>query len=185
MRDASPADSALLKIDGNYRDEILKKLKGMPRVMGVVETGASIKKFEELIENNIMTLINIFTVFAAAVSAGVVYNSARIIFAERTQEFATLRVLGYLREEVALVLVGELALLVAVAVPLGCVIGHFLGQYMTGMISSDLFRLPFAPARATYAYAVIVCLIATVLSIVVVARRIYQIDPVYDLRQAA
>jgi putative ABC transport system permease protein len=182
-RDDTPADSVLARIDQGQRETIYKKLKGMPRVMGVVEKNASIQKFEELIDQNIMTLIRVFVVFASAVSAGVVYNSARIIHAERAQEFAILRVLGYERRQVAMILIGELATLVAIAVPLGCVIGTYLGRFMTSMISSDLFRLPFAPTRSTYGSAVVICLIATMLSIALVVRLFYTKDPGLEIRQ--
>ena len=47
---------------------------------------------------------------------------------ERTREFATLRVLGYRDREVAFILVGELALLIAFALPLGCIGGDLLAD---------------------------------------------------------
>ena len=179
-RDAAPAGSALVRIDPQEKSAILARLRTMPRVMGVVEAEASIGKFEELVDENILTLIRIFTLFASAVSAGIAYNAARIIFDERKREFSTLRVLGYHRLEVAMVLVGEMLLLLIVAIPLGCALGYVLGDFMTGLISSDLFRLPFTPRRATFGLAVGVCLVTTVIAILLVARRVFAlatIDP--------
>ena len=182
-RDDAIADSVMARIDDGRKEAIYRKLKTMPQVMGVVEKNASIRKFEQLIEENVMTLIRVFMVFASAVSAAVVYNSARIIYAERAREFAILRVLGYERSQVAMILIGELASLVVIAVPLGCLFGTYLGSFMTSMISSDLFRLPFDPARSTYGIAVAICLIATVLSILTVVRLFYPSQLAAAIRQ--
>jgi len=112
----------------------------------------------------------------------VVYNSARILFSERAHELATLRVLGYYRSEVAVVLLGELALLVVAAVPVGCLLGYWLAQFMVAMFSSDLFRLPFAPSRATYGQASLIVVGAATITALVVARRVLRLDMVRVLK---
>ena len=62
-----------------------------------------------------MILINV--VFAGIIAFGVVYNAARISLSERSRELASLRVLGFTRGEISLILLGELALLTLVALP--------------------------------------------------------------------
>lgn len=181
-RDASPVGAALLSIDPLQRERILTQLKEMPLVLGVTERDAALRKFEEVIDENIYTMLAFYIAFASAIAVGVVYNSARILFSERAHELATLRVLGYFRNEVGLVLVGELALLVALAVPLGCYIGYWLAQLMTMMFSSDLFRLPFDPMRSSYGYAVIIVLIAAALTALIVSRRVMHLDMVRVLK---
>ena len=181
-RDASPAGSALLRIDPHERKRILTKLKAMPLVLGVTERNAALQKFEEMIDQNMFTMLGFYIAFASAIAVGVVYNSARILFSERVHELATLRVLGYHRSEVALVLLGELALLVVIAVPFGCIVGYGLAQLMTTMFSSDLFRLPFAPSRASYGYSALVVLAAAAFTALLVARRVLQLDMVRVLK---
>jgi putative ABC transport system permease protein len=83
---------------------------------------------------------------------------------------------------VATVLLGELALLVALAAPLGCILGNGLARVMTAMFSSDLFRLPFAPEPASYGRAVLIVFAATALTAMVVARRIMHLDMVRVLK---
>ena len=181
-RDGATAGTALLRIDPAARASILARLKAMPMVLGVSEKAASVAKFERMIDDNLLTMIVFFVGFAGAITVGVVYNSARIILSERAHELATLRVLGYFRSEVGLVLVGELALLVAAAVPFACVIGNLLARLMVALFSSDLFRLPFAPARASYGWSVLVVLAAAMLTALVVARRVQQLDMVRVLK---
>lgn len=181
-RDATPVGSALLKIDTDARDAILTRLKGMPVVLGVTERDAALIKFEQLIQDNILTMIGFYVSFASAIAVGVVYNSARILFSERAHELATLRVLGYHRSEVGIVLLGELALLVLLAVPFGCVIGYWMAKLMMAMFSSDLFRLPFMPSRASYAYATLIVLTAAVATALAVSRRVMGLDMVRVLK---
>ena len=181
-RDATPASSANILIDSEKHDTILTQLKEMPRILGVTERDAAMEKFEEVIDENIYTMLFFYISFASAIAVGVVYNSARILFSERAHELATLRVLGYHRSEVGIVLLGEVALLIVVAVPLGCVIGYWLAQLMTDMFSSDLFRLPFAPTRATYGISIVIVLIAATLTAFVVARRVMNLHMVRVLK---
>lgn len=181
-RDAAPVGAALLKIDPAARERILTRLKGMPVVLGVTERDAALTKFEQLIQENILTMIGFYISFASAIAVGVVYNSARILFSERAHELATLRVLGYHRSEVGMVLLGELALLVLAAVPVGCVIGYWMARLIMAMFSSDLFRLPFMPARASYGYATLIVLAAALGTALAVSRRVMALDMVRVLK---
>lgn len=182
VRDASPVGAGLLRIDPAARGRILTELKEMPVVLGVTERDAALEKFEEMIDDNLLTMLAFYISFASAIAVGVVYNSARILFSERAHELATLRVLGYHRSEVAIVILGELAVLVAIAVPFGCILGYWMASLMTAMFSSDLFRLPFAPSRASYGWSIVVVLAAATLTALVVARRVLRLDMVRVLK---
>jgi putative ABC transport system permease protein len=181
-RDDAPVAAALLRIDPAARDAILARLKAMPMVLGVSEKQASLARFEAMIDDNLLTMIIFFVGFACAIVVGVVYNSARIIHSERAHELATLRVLGYHRSEVAIVLLGELALLVVLATPLLCLIGYGLARLMTALFSSDLFRLPFAPDRASYGWSIVIVLLAAAATAATVATRVQRLDMVRVLK---
>lgn len=181
-RDGTPVGSANLLIDPLYRDRLIIELGEMPQVLGLTERDAAMKLFEQIIDENIMSMMGFYISFASAIAVGVVYNSARILFSERAHELATMRVLGYHRSEVGIVLLGELALLVAIAVPVGCVTGYWLAQLMVSMFSSDLFRLPFAPNRSSYGFATLVVLASASATALIVARRVARLDMVRVLK---
>jgi putative ABC transport system permease protein len=124
----------------------------------------------------------ILTVFAAVIAVGVVYNNARIALAERTWELASLRVLGFTRAEVSLLLLGELALGIGVALPLGMLLGWGLTHAIVGMIRSDQFLFPVVIQPRTYAWAAICVVAAGVASALVVRRRIDRLDTVAALK---
>ena len=75
------------------------------------------------------------------ITFGVVYNSARIQLSERARELASLRVLGFTRGEVSWVLLSELAILTAAAIPLGWLFG-----YGFGLLLIQSFSKPLTPA---------------------------------------
>jgi putative ABC transport system permease protein len=181
-RDEGPVDAALLRIDPASRDVLLARLKQMPQVLGVSEKSAGIARFEAMIDDNLLTMIGFYVGLAGAIVVGVVYNSARIIHSERAHELATLRVLGYFRSEVGVVLLGELALLVLLALPLACLFGFGLAWVMTALFSSDLFRLPFSPDAASYGWSTVTVLLAAAATAATVARRVRTLDMVRVLK---
>lgn len=181
-RDAAPVGTALLRIDPQARRAILTRLKDMPVVLGVTERQAALDRFTKVIDTNILTMISFYVAFASAIAVGVIYNSARILFSERAHELATLRVLGYQTSEVAIVLLGEVALLVVIALPVGCVLGYAMAQLMIALFSSDLFRLPYAATRASYGFAAVVVLVAALGTAMLVARRVMKLDMVRVLK---
>ncbi len=181
-RDEGTVGAALMRIDPAAREQVLSRLKAMPMVLGVTEKNAAFVLFEQMIDDNLLTMIIFYVGFAGAIVVGVVYNSARIIHSERVHELATLRVLGYFRSEVGLVLLGELALLVLLAMPLACLFGYGLAKLMTTLFSSDLFRLPFAPGRASYGWSVLIVLLAAAATSGTMVGRIRKLDMVRVLK---
>ena len=61
-------------------------------------------------------------------------------------------------------------------------LGYWLAQVMTAMFSSDLFRLPFSPARSSYGLASVVVLLAALLTSLGVAMRVAHLDLVRVLK---
>ena len=81
------------------------------------------------------------------IAVGVVYNNARIALAERTWELASLRVLGFTRAEVSALLLGEMAIVIALALPLGMVLGWALVHAVVELLKSDQFHFPVVDPR--------------------------------------
>ena len=131
---------------------------------------------------NLLFFTAVLTAFAAVIAIGVVYNNARIALQERAWELASLRVLGFTRGEVSTVLLGELALEVAIALPLGCLLGYALSWATLAMMESDLIVIPLVIEPRTYAYAAVAIVLAGLASALVVRRRIDGLDMVGVLK---
>ena len=119
---------------------------------------------------------------AATIAVGVVYNSARIVLAERAWELASLRVLGFSRGEVSSFLLGELAVEVIVGIPLGLWLGCGSRLYLTHAMHSDTFRIPVIIAPKTYVISIGEILASGLLSALIVRRRSDGLDLVGALK---
>jgi putative ABC transport system permease protein len=143
---------------------------------------STLQTFEETSARNIIVFTTIITLFAAAIAIGVVYNSARIALAERAWELASLRVLGFTRREVSLFLLGELAIELVAAIPLGLWLGYVLAVILVDLTHSETFTVPMVIAPRTYAFAALAILIAGIASALVVRHRVDHLDLVAVLK---
>ena len=116
------------------------------------------------------------------IAIGVVYNNARIALQERTWELASLRVLGFTRGEVSTFLLGELAIELVAAIPLGSVMGYALSWAIIRMSHSDLIAFPVVVSAHTHLYAALAIVAAGIASALVVRRRIDRLDMVAALK---
>jgi putative ABC transport system permease protein len=127
-----------------------------------------------------MTLV--YVGLSIIIAFGVVYNSARIHLSERARELASLRVLGFTRTEVSRILLVELAVTVAGAVPLGWLLGLGLAWLTIQGFESELYRAPFVVERSTLAQSTLIVLAAAAISALIVRRRIDTLDLIAVLK---
>ena len=173
---------AYLAVDEKQTARLYRQLKSMPAVSGVAIRESVLKSFREILDRSIVvsTLINIL--FACVIAFGVVYNSARIALSERGNELASLRVLGFTRREVAVILLGEQGVLTVLAIPLGFAMGVAICWILVIRLSTELYRIPFVLNGRTFGFAALVVAIAALVSGFLVARRINRLDLVAVLK---
>jgi putative ABC transport system permease protein len=106
----------------------------------------------------------------------------RIALSERNRELASLRVLGFERGEVAYILLGELALLTLLAIPLGMLIGYGLCAYLAFQFDTDLYRIPLVLGLKVYAFAALVVIASACVSGLMIWRNLAQLDMVAVLK---
>jgi len=182
LREGDSASGAYLAADMNQSQEIYRLLKEMPAVAGTSARSQVLTSFYETLAQQMLTFAFFNTLLASTIAIGVVYNTVRIALSERSRELASLRVLGYTRSEVSYILLGELAILVFVAIPAGLVVGRSLAVVMASSAQTELFRVPLIIEPSTYALAALVIAVATVLSAITVGRRINRLDLVEVLK---
>lgn len=163
-------------------DAFLRAAVAVPRIVGAFSKATLWRNMQEISARNIRIMSTLLTAFAVVIAVGVVYNNARIALAERGWESASLRVLGFTRTEVSVLLLGELALTIAIALPLGMLAGNALVHLIVELLRSDQFFFPVAIRARTYAWACLAVLAAGVASALVVRRRIDRLDMVASLK---
>jgi putative ABC transport system permease protein len=182
LREGNAISGAYLSIDPRYAHEIYGKLEEMPRVAGTVVRAQEIDNFRSTMEETMLFYTYVATVLAGVIAFGVVYNSARITLTERSRDLASLRVLGFTRGEISYILLGELAIVTLLAMPLGLYIGRGLCWFIASSLQSDLYRVPLILEPDTYAFAAGLVLIAAALSALAVRRRLDRLDLIAVLK---
>ena len=182
MKEGDTVNGAYLALDHKRWDEFMRQLKDTPRAAVVMVKRDQLAAFRETTGKSIGILRTLYFVLATIVAFGVVYNSARIALSERGRELATLRVVGFSLAEVRGVLVGELAILVLLALPAGLLFGRGLALFIMSSFSTETVRLPIVINSSTYSVAILVVLTASVLSFALVSRMIGKLDMVGVLK---
>ena len=182
LQEGDLSSSFSLAVERGREAELLEASKQLPRVVGAFSKATLLRNMQEVSARNIRIMSTVLTIFATVIAVGVVYNNARIALAERTWELASLRVLGFTRAEVSGLLLGEMAIGIAIALPLGMALGYGLVHLIAGLLKSDQFLFPVVIQPPTYAWAGIAVLASGVASALVVRRRIDKLDMVAALK---
>ncbi|MEE2527372.1 FtsX-like permease family protein [Hyphobacterium sp. HN65] len=139
---------AYLRVDPNFQEDIYTALDAMPAVAGVSVKADARAAFQEIMDEGAGSTRFVMAAIAAIIAFGIVYNTARIAYAESAHDLASLRVLGFTKGEAAFVLLGELGAVVLISLPIGALAGYGLTFAIAEGFSTDLYQIPasFSPA---------------------------------------
>ncbi len=182
LREGDVVNQITLAIGKEHETTLLSKLKQFPLVALAISKHILLTNIESITARNILITSMVLTIFASVITIGVVYNQARISLTERAWEFASLRVLGFTRGEVSFLLLGELGIAIALAIPLGLCAGYWLALGIVHMIKTDEFYFSLVIRPSTYAYASLCVFFAATASALVVNRHIASLDLVGVLK---
>lgn len=182
LGEADLSTGFVLRVERGAEAGVLEASKGLPRIAGAWSKATMLRNMLDISARNVRIMSTILTAFAGVIAVGLVYNNARIALAERAWELASLRVLGFTRGEVSALLLGEMALVIAIALPLGMALGWGLMHLVTGLLKSDQFFFPVVLRARTCAWAAVCVAVAGAASAMVVKRRIDRLDMVSALK---
>jgi putative ABC transport system permease protein len=182
MREDRVITAAAVTLDPASMDRFNATVKTIPAVAGVALRDAALQNFRETMAASMNMQIFFNVLFAGVIAFGVVYNSARVSLSERARELASLRVLGFTRAEISMILLGELSILTIAALPLGALIGYLLGELIMSVFKNEVYRLSFTVSPATTAWSFLVVITAALISGLAVRRRLDRLDLVAVLK---
>jgi len=173
---------AYLRVDAARAAEVYEILKDMPMVAGVSVKAQSRAALKKVMDEGAGATRYVMALIAAVITFGVIYNAARVAQAERARDLASLRVLGFTRREVAFVLLGELAVVTLLALPLGGLLGYGLAHAIAAGFSTDIYQIRAQVGPQSYGMAMSVVLAASIVSGWLVKRDIDRLDMVSALK---
>lgn len=182
LGDGHVASGAHLAIAPAQRDALFSALQRRPRVAAISQRTAAMDSFLDTMGETLLILAFINTLLAGSIALGVIYNAARLAYAERSRELGSLRILGFTRAETAYILLGELAILTLLAIPVGYAIGWGFCWLIAYGMATELFRVPLVIEPSTFGFAALVILAAALLSGAAVTRRLYRMNLVEILK---
>lgn len=182
MREGDVVSGAAVTLDPAAVDKFYATVKTVPAVAAVSLREMMLQNFRATMAENMNIQIFFNVIFAGIIAFGVVYNSARVSLSERERELASLRVLGFTRAEISLILLGELSVVTVTALPIGAFIGYILGELIMTGFNNEVYRLSFTVTSATIAWSFLIVIAAAFVSALVVRRRLDRLDLVAVLK---
>ena len=182
MREGPAVSGAWLLSEPAQRPALFERLWEAPRVAGIGLISDADDGMRQYMQDTVLSMMAILWLLAGSITFALVYNNARIAFAERARELATLRVLGFSRTQVGWVLIGEIALLTLLAIPLGWVLGTFFSWLLSLAFAMDMIRVPFHITHQSYAFAAAGVMAASSLSALLIIGRLKRLDMVEALK---
>jgi putative ABC transport system permease protein len=175
-------NSAFLQVDPAKFGAVYRTVKQMPMVVAVNSKAVMLKSFRATIESLILVMVAFLVVFSTIIAFGIVYNTLRISLTERGWELASLRVLGFTRGEVVRMFLGEAAVEIALAIPIGFAAGYGLAKLVISLMMSDIMRMPLVIAPSTYTWSALAVVAAGIASGLALKRNIDELDLVEVLK---
>jgi putative ABC transport system permease protein len=169
-------------VDPARLPDLYARLKALPRVAGIALTAASYESFKKIMAQNFEIITTFNVAFAGIIAFGVVYNAARISLSERSRELASLRVLGFTIGEISLILLGELALLTLLGLPLGFLVGWGLSELVLVLFHNEVYRFPLVITARNVAWSALTVIAAAFVSALAVRRKLDHLDLVAVLK---
>ena len=126
-------------------------------------------------------------------SISLIYNSFSISVSERTRQFGILKSVGATKKQIRASVLYEALLLSAIGIPIGLIVGcvgigltlYFLRDAFVGLLFTGVntqMRLVLHPLALLL--AAVVCLVTTLISAAIPARRAIRISPIDSIRQS-
>jgi putative ABC transport system permease protein len=182
MSEPARISGARLRVDAARADEIYRGLKDMPTVAGVSVSENARASLQKLMDQGAGSARYIMGVVAFIITFGIVYNAARIAQNEHARDLASLRVMGFSKGETAFVLLGELAVITLVALPVGSLAGHGLSFAIARGFSSELYQIPAYFDPFSHGFSAAFILVASAFSGLLVERDLNRMDLVAVLK---
>ncbi len=174
-------DAFVLKREGS--GDATARLLNVEGVINVT-AGSLLKDRIGSIMDNLIYIVLLTIVSAAALAFIVIYNLININITERMREIATVKVLGFYAGESAIYVLRENILLTALGALLGVPLGILLNRYVMSAIQVDLVHFEARVKFPSFLWAIGFTLFFSVLVYLLMMRKLSKIDMAAALKAA-
>eukprot|EP00163_Fabomonas_tropica_P028533 TRINITY_DN5828_c0_g6_i1.p1 TRINITY_DN5828_c0_g6~~TRINITY_DN5828_c0_g6_i1.p1 ORF type:complete len:792 (-),score=39.63 TRINITY_DN5828_c0_g6_i1:34-2409(-) len=182
LGDGPLINQVLMNVDPLDADRVYRELRETPKVLGISIRQAMLDSFYETLAKTFLTFTFFSSLLGGIIAFGVIYNTVRISLAEKGRELASLRVLGYTHNEIAHILLGEMAVLLVLGIPLGWLIGEGLAILLITAMQTELYRVPLIITTQTLGISAAAVVVSAVASGLIAWWRLRNLDLVAVLK---
>lgn len=182
MREPGRIHGAHVSLDAGAYPDFNRHLKATPGLLGASYLNLAEASMRRNYAEGVGVMNFIYFAFAAVMAGGVAFSAARVTLAEQERDLATLRVLGFSNAEVSYVLVGEIAVLALLAVPLGLLLGMLLAHWLMQLFETEMYAFPFIANPSGYGLAAAFALACVLAAALVVRAGVDRLDMVGVLK---
>ncbi|MDZ4161139.1 MAG: FtsX-like permease family protein [Burkholderiales bacterium] len=182
LQEPGRISGAHLRLQPDHTDAFNAAVAERPALAGLSHVRQAEASMRQTFSQGSGFMSTLFLTFAGMMAAGVAYATASVTLAEQQRDLATLQVLGYTRWQVSYVMLGELALLTLLALPLGLWVGYGFALWLMSTMSNELFTFPMVVDPAAYARSALFVLATVAMCAAWVRRQVDKVDLVASLK---
>lgn len=177
-------NGAVLKLDKISSEAyVVEKLEDMSNVDAVISKQ---KSKENLMKGlaNMTSMITFIYISAGVLALAVIYNITTINIFERRREIATLKVLGFNEKEMRQIVFNENIIITLAGIIGGLPVGYWLLDFIMTVSSTDTMTFPVMIKWPSYIISALLTMCFTILTNLLLTRKLETIDMVESLKSA-
>lgn len=144
--------------------------------IGSVMSIADMRSVYEQYMTMIIVSIGIMIVFSGILGFSIVYNATIVSLSEREMEFSSLRVLGFSKWEIFMMIVRENNILMILGIGFGIPLGFIMAEYSSAAFSTDIYTIDITPTLTALVFAGIYTVICVFLAQLATYKKIQKLD---------
>ncbi len=182
LGEAPSITTAALKVDSQFEAQIMNQLKNSSQIGSMTTRANTLQTYYDMMSRSMLAMVTIILFFAAAISIGMVYNTAMILLSERTFELGSLRILGFTKAEVFEMIASELGTTLLLSLIPGCLLGYGFSWLLMSTVDTEEFNFKVIITSRSYVTAILTSLATAAVSFVILFFRIRKMDLVSVLK---
>jgi len=182
LGEAPSITTAALKVDTQFEAQIMNQLKNSSQIGSMTTRANTLQTYYDMMSRSMLAMVTIILFFAAAISIGMVYNTAMILLSERTFELGSLRILGFTKAEVFEMIASELGTTLLLSLIPGCLLGYGFSWLLMSTVDTEEFNFKVIITSRSYVTAILTSLATAAVSFVILFFRIRKMDLVSVLK---
>ncbi|MFP6595923.1 MAG: FtsX-like permease family protein, partial [Candidatus Hydrogenedentota bacterium] len=159
------------------------ELDDIPMVSSVAVKQGTIDSMDETLNNQMEVMSFMIIFFAGMIAFSIIYNITSVSLSERERELASLRVMGFSKQEVGRTLYYENILMGIVGLILGVPFGMLLCKGLVTAFDTEMIRIPYHLEPSTFAISIACTSIFVIISNYAIRHKINNLDLVETLKE--